>query len=192
MNAPEDQNGLREALARDIREWDNRTPGRRGCTLVEYLLRPAGPLASLIAERDAAVADQRAMLIQVGEHARARGEAEGALWISEKAGIVEGWRARALAAEAEITRLKEGMEGLRPLSDVAAPGEWSVSGVRRRVDEASCVIIDAPSCSVLLALPTGNGVQALEALRDAKLAVAAVNFVRAALATLSPKEHPHG
>ena len=173
--APEDQNGLREALARAIRAWANRFGALRPwSSLADHLI--AGPLASLIAERDAAnkVCDMAAM--SGGFYSR----------------TAENMERRALAAEAEITRLKEGMEALRQLSDVAAPGDWSVSGVRRRVDEASCVIIDAPSCPVLLALPTGNGVQALEALRDAKLAVAAVNFVRAALATLSPKEHPHG
>jgi hypothetical protein len=88
----------------------------------------AGPIASGIArltgERDKALSDQRAMLIQVGEHALARGEAEGALWISEKAGIVEGWRARAEAAEAETARLR------------AALAEAEARGRRQGLEEA--------------------------------------------------------
>ncbi|WP_147018423.1 hypothetical protein [Methylorubrum extorquens] len=45
-------------------------------------------------------ADVRATVLEIGEQARARGEAEGALRVSEMAGIVDGWRERALAAEA--------------------------------------------------------------------------------------------
>jgi len=106
MTAPEDQNGLREALARDIREWDNRTPGRRGCTLVEYLLRPAGPLASLIAERDALSYRRRwnveerdgdVVAICHGHHDRS----DDCDWIEYVP------LASLRAAEAEITRLKD-------------------------------------------------------------------------------------
>lgn len=69
-------------------------------------------------------------------------------------------------------------EGLRKLSESATPGLWSVSGVRRHVDERSCAVIDADACPGVLVLPTANGNKALEALADAKFTAAAVNFVR--------------
>jgi len=85
MTAPEDPNGLREALARWLREWADR-PGTLadGNTLADALI--AGPLASLITERD---------------------EKCERLW-----GLWMAARDRAFAAEAEITRLKDGMEAL--------------------------------------------------------------------------------
>lgn len=43
---------------------------------------------------------------QLSEISRALGEAEGKLAASEMAGIVEGWKARALTAEAEAEKLK--------------------------------------------------------------------------------------
>ncbi|MGA4550629.1 hypothetical protein [Methylorubrum aminovorans] len=47
-------------------------------------------------------ADVRAAVVEIGNQARARGEAEGALRVSEMASIVDGWRVRALAAEAAL------------------------------------------------------------------------------------------
>jgi len=125
MTAPEDPNGLREALARCIDPdawqvwdaWKDRPDGRmhyaavlwRDKSLPKADALIAGPLASLIAERDAAnkVCDMAAM--SGGFYAR----------------TAENMERRALAAEAEITRLKEGMEArdaaLRPF---AAGGPW--------------------------------------------------------------------
>ncbi|MGU3286504.1 hypothetical protein [Methylobacterium mesophilicum] len=73
----------------------------------------------------------------------------------------------------------EGGRGeLERLSAAAADGPWSVSGVRRSFSEKSCVFIDAPSCPGLLVLATGDGAQALEALRDARFVAALVNAYR--------------
>lgn len=69
-------------------------------------------------------------------------------------------------------------ESLKELSDRATPGPWSVSGSRRRYDEASCVMVDTPSCGALLALATSDGKATLEALADARLLVTLVNAYR--------------
>lgn len=82
----------------------------------------------------------------------------------------------ALAKLAEIPAV--GSEELARLSRDAAAGPWSVSGARRSFSERSCVFIDAPSCAGLLVLATGQGAQALEALRDARFVVALVNAYR--------------
>lgn len=168
---------------------------------VNALCAPSGPIASEIdhltvglAELSEAYDNRHVALLEAqdkiarltGENARIDHNCQE--WVrqaAENAEAADRLARRAEAAEAALSRLQADRDAevgkLRALSDAAAPGEWSVSGVRRRVDEPSCVIIDAPSCPVLLALPTGHGAQALEALRDAKFAVAAVNFVRAAL-----------
>lgn len=156
MTAPEDQKGLREALARaeaerdEVREAFMRVAEAIGAPASERLdVEVRSRFASLIAGRDAAVADQRAMLVQVGEHARARGEAEGALLISEKAGIVEGWRDRARAAEAERDATAEKNEQLR----------FEVEALTQRNDELKQ---DAEDAETIL-----QGVVAVTAARDA-------------------------
>lgn len=65
-------------------------------------------------------------MVEVGNQARARGEAEGALRISEAAGIVDGWRERAASAEAflatatsELARLRGDVELLSRAIDTA-------------------------------------------------------------------------
>lgn len=73
-------------------------------------------------------------------------------------------------------------DSLRALSEAATAGPFSVSGVRKRYDEASCVIVDAPSCGGLFAFATAEGREALTALADAKFVVAAANHVRDAIA----------
>lgn len=50
--------------------------------------------------------ERNAAIMEVSRQSAARGRAEGALATSETAGVVEGWRARAEAAEAEVERLR--------------------------------------------------------------------------------------
>jgi len=146
--APEDQNGLREALARWLREWADR-PGTLadGNTLADALI--AGPLASLIAERD---------------------EKCERLW-----GLWMAARDRAFAAEAEITRLKEGME--------AAPSEAQIA-----MGAAACIDVWCGGKSWRTAESDGPS-QEFMAGADWEMAV---TLTKAVLATLSPKEQPHG
>ena len=65
------------------------------------LTAQAAALVAAEKERDAAI-------LAASEHARARGEAEGALHVSELAGVVDGWKARAEAAEKRIAELEAG------------------------------------------------------------------------------------
>ncbi|SFJ68289.1 hypothetical protein [Methylobacterium brachiatum] len=60
---------------------------------------------TLRAERDSYAASLAAAVVQISDLAQAKGEAEGRLRASEMAGAVEGWRERALKAEAEKDRL---------------------------------------------------------------------------------------
>lgn len=127
--SPTIDEGMREAVAQMMFEsavsdldldwtWANALDGERSewRRLAEAVLS-TGPIASALAarerERDEARAVQQAMLIQIGDLARARGEAEGALAISEKAGIVEGWRDRALTAEAERDEARRAVDDVR-------------------------------------------------------------------------------
>lgn len=64
-------------------------------------------------ERDAAI-------MEVSRQAAARGRAEGALEASETVGVVEGWRARAEAAEAALERLIGVEATLRDLCEMQA------------------------------------------------------------------------
>jgi hypothetical protein len=68
---------------------------------------------TLRAERDQLAADLRKAAVQISDLAQAKGEAEGRLLASEMAGVVEGWRERALKAEAEKDRLHDAMEDLQ-------------------------------------------------------------------------------
>jgi hypothetical protein len=65
-------------------------------------------LAEVEAERDAAIA-------AMSEAARKRGEAEGKLAASEMAGVVEGWRDRALKAEARLATARADAVRVKPL-----------------------------------------------------------------------------
>ena len=66
----------------------------------------ADTLRALSAERDALKQSLEKAVMACGEQARARGEAEGRLAVSEMAGVVDSWKARAKAAEAERDALK--------------------------------------------------------------------------------------
>lgn len=90
----------------EVRNKDHHRPEVRSrllavCQRLRAAADPEGTIARLRR-------DQAAMLIQVGDHARARGEAEGALMMSERAGVLEEWRTRALAAEARASELERG------------------------------------------------------------------------------------
>jgi hypothetical protein len=65
--------------------------------------------ATLMAEMraDKLQAERDEALTQMTAYAREAGFAKGALDASEMAGVVEGWKARAEAAEAENARLRE-------------------------------------------------------------------------------------
>ena len=63
-------------------------------------------LRALSAERDELKQSLEKAVMACGEQARARGEAEGRLAVSEMAGVVGGWKARAEAAEAERDALR--------------------------------------------------------------------------------------
>ena len=65
-------------------------------------------------------AELKAALREVGKHAREAGEAIGRLEMSEAAGIVEGWRERAAAAEALADRYEK---ALRAAERLARSGE---------------------------------------------------------------------
>lgn len=189
MTAPEDQNGLREALARVIdpdawRVWDawkERPDGRLYVAAAIYRDKSlskaddiiAGPLASLIAERDAAV--QRN-----AEEFALRSEAPGDPWemvrhLEEQCLIVvrerDEWKAVAdrelgllRAAEAEITRLKEGMEA-------AATRQSKIDFFGLALHSLG---VGAPGMK--------------PGIRDA----IARNIALRIRSALSPKEHPHG
>ena len=67
----------------------------------------AATLRALSAERDALKQSLEKAVFACGDQARARGEAEGKLAASEMAGVVDGWKARAEAAEADLTDLAQ-------------------------------------------------------------------------------------
>jgi hypothetical protein len=67
---------------------------------------------------------------------------------------------------------------LERLSERASPGPWTVSEVRKRVDEPSCIIVDGPRCPGLFAFPTADGKAALEALADARFIAGLVTAYR--------------
>lgn len=173
MTAPEDPNGLREALAdkalrKEVRDCIGETiPLRR--RWVSALV--AGPIARLIAERDAAVAGLAQANANIEKLSAAIHDAAPAL------------EARALAAKAEITRLKEGMEARERALGLAlrfvdlAAGEglsFDADGSRPAMDAAD----------VCFAVAEALGIEDLDS--DAYRALVA----RSALATLSPKEQP--
>jgi len=76
--------------------------------------------AALEAERDVAKQEAREAISLMSEYAREAGEAKGRLEMSEAAGIVDGWRERAEAAEAERDGLRAALEELADELDHAA------------------------------------------------------------------------
>ena len=76
----------------------------------------AAALRALSAERDALSSALEKAVLACGEQARARGEAEGKLAASEMAGVLDGWKARTEASEAERAALEASLR--RDLSRV--------------------------------------------------------------------------
>ncbi|TXN39153.1 hypothetical protein [Methylobacterium sp. WL7] len=96
-------------------------------------------------------------------------------------------------------RLVEYLRELERLGAAATQEMLSVSSVRRRYDEPSCVIVNTPSCAGLFALATGvRGEAALQSLADAKFLVGLWNAYRsgklvpASLAALGTREGSGG
>jgi len=85
-------------------------------------------LATAHSERDAAIA-------AMTEAARKRGEAEGKLAASEIAGVVEGWRDRALKAEAQLAKARA--DALREAHERL----WDKLGGQCRLE--ACDIVEA-------------------------------------------------
>ena len=89
----------------------------------------AAMVSALSAERDALSSALEKAVLACGEQARARGEAEGKLAASEMAGVVDGWKARAEAAEAERDALRaEALEVVKWYGDRAKEARLIHSG----------------------------------------------------------------
>lgn len=84
------------AEARELAD-SARQPHCESPTIAAFADKVANRITALEADRNAAVT-------ALGEASRGRGEAEGKLLASELAGVVEGWQARAQAAEALAER----------------------------------------------------------------------------------------
>lgn len=129
--------------------------------------RAADTITALTERLAAAEAGQRAMLMQISELSTALGVAEGKLHVSELAGVVEGWQARAEAAEAEITALRKRCErmdkALEPFAKTMAN-----------------LIPADPDARIGLAMPPRNGGTLTEL---SKLTFRHFEAARAALAT---------
>jgi len=82
--------------------------------------------AALEAERDVAKQEAREAISLVSEYAREAGEAKGRLEMSEAAGIVDGWRERALSAEARATASEAERDGLRAAMEEIANGDYRI------------------------------------------------------------------
>lgn len=106
--------------------------------LREIICQQDKSVATLTSELRKARADQHAMLVAIGEHARARGEAEGALMVSEQAGIVEGWRTRALAAEAKVVELERGKAAAMGLQQ---GGSLIIRQLEKRIEELRSILV---------------------------------------------------
>lgn len=99
-----DRTKIVEELRSFIIEWyDERY--HPGCNLIaaDLIEQDGQRIAALEAEIERL---GRSAIEQVSRLAREAGEAKGRLEASEMAGVVEGWKARCLAAEAEIAKLK--------------------------------------------------------------------------------------
>jgi len=97
-------------------------------------------LAEVEAERDAAIASMT-------DAARKRGEAEGKLAASEMAGVVEGWRDRAIKAEAALaTARADAVRDAAEAANEADSLELALHGPAKIV-ERILALIDTPSPS---------------------------------------------
>ena len=91
-----------EAVERLAQHYDNANG---------HLPNPSGNITSatlraLSADRDRLRCALEKAVLSWGEQAMARGEAEGRLAASEMAGVVDGWKARAEAAESALAELE--------------------------------------------------------------------------------------
>lgn len=91
------------------------------------LVNERAEVERLTKERDAAI-------MEVSRQAAARGRAEGSLEASETAGVVEGWRARAEAAEACVKSLLKILAYPYPL--LHAPSETRPTSLLVEINEA--------------------------------------------------------
>jgi uncharacterized coiled-coil DUF342 family protein len=73
-------------------------------------------ISSLLADMEALKGERDEAIKLVTQYAREAGEATGRLEMSEAAGIVDGWRERAQAAEARATALEERVRELEGAS----------------------------------------------------------------------------
>jgi len=143
MTTAADREGLRERLTSFIMENSDYVVREQAQWRADALI--AGPLAETltqadtaaqaVAERDEARAecerlrgDLAAAVVEVGNQARARGEAEGALRASELAGIVDNWRDHAKAAQADVARLSAEVEARDKALKAAAEAARADSG----------------------------------------------------------------
>lgn len=166
MGAPTNQHALREALARVLASFDKNSLEDRAVYLAEADALIAGPLASLLAERDAAVADGATL---------AANQCEGPM-------IGDEWGhfhcASLIAAEAENTRLKETVEAARAALKPFAEAWDSVEEIS---EQGAGYVQDTDNAWV-----SGNasgGSYPLFKFGDLRAA-------RSVLATIPPKENP--
>jgi len=80
---------------------------------------------------EVAEAERDAALKETAKYAREAGEAKGKLEMSEAAGIVEGWRERAEAAEARATALEA---RVRALEEALTPSEFTKAAYQGRFE----------------------------------------------------------
>jgi hypothetical protein len=157
MTAPEDQNGLREALARADQDDIVGLLGKVAQAMVNRGLHPAaGPVRR--AER----------------------------CITALRTELDADRASLRAAEAEITRLKEGMEAL------GAKAEGQIAYWRER-QAAEKSLEDGVSEDGLTYTPMGDHAAWQAGYCNGRMSEADWwRWTLKELATLSPEEHPHG
>jgi len=198
MNAPEDQNGLREALARAearVAELTRQVfvPGMLKCAKCGFVLISANLNAQdgTVTARDTTehCPNDGAPMWRVSERESGNDMADRAdeqmrRALAAEAELDEERQESARLAlavtegQAEITRLKEGMEALgaalKPFAKAA--DAYPISPVARRENRRRCEVVWSYGSE-----DAGN---------RREIAVSDLREARQALATLSPKEHP--
>ena len=149
-----------ERLAKSLAFVANRT-GMTVEKCEEVTDDAAAMLRALSAERDELKQSLEKAVMACGEQARARGEAEGKLAASEMAGVVEGWKARAEAAEAERDEALNQLDSSRHSVDVL---ESRVAKLKTELAEAVGVLqnIESRPCK----MTWGEDYEVSEAMRD--------------------------